>query len=130
MAYATDDDVVAALGRSLTSTESAVVDNLLEQATDLVVGYLGRDLDTVPDPVSRVVATMVAAVFTKPATTTSDYNASGYNVAREVATVQVGTESATTSGPWLTKTLRLRLRRYRRGMFSIHVVSPEVEAGS
>lgn len=112
-----------ALGRSLTSAESSLVENLIDQATDLVVGYLGRDLDPVPSPVARVVATMVAAVFLKPATTTSDYAASGYNTSREVATIRVGTESATTTGPWLTKTLRLRLKPFRRGMFSIRVVA-------
>jgi hypothetical protein len=125
MAFATAVDVVAALGRSLTSAESAAVDNQLDQATDLVVGYLGSTPDPVPGAVTRVVATMVAAVFTKPAVTTSDYNATGYNVAREVATVQVGTESATTSGPWLTNALKMRLNPYRVGAVTVFTVSSE-----
>jgi len=125
MAFATAVDVVAALGRSLTSTESSAVDNQIDQATDLVVGYLGATPNPVPGAVTRVVATMVAAVFTKPAIITSDYNASGYNVSREVAAVQVGTESATTSGPWLTNSLKMRLNPYRIGAVTMFTVASE-----
>jgi hypothetical protein len=125
MAFATEVDVENALGRSLTSAESAAVDNQIDQATDLVVGYLGTAPDPVPGAVTRVVATMVAAVFDKPAITTSDYNATGYNVSREAATVQVGNESATTSGPWLTNALKMRLNPYRIGAVTVFTVSSE-----
>ena len=121
MALASEADVEDALGRSLALTED--VSTLLEEASDLVAGYLGYTPDPVPSPVARVVATMVVAVITKPATTTADYGASGYNVARESATVKVGTESATTTGPWLTASLKMRLKPYRtaksRSVFSI-----------
>jgi hypothetical protein len=121
VALASDTDVELALGRDLTTDED--VSNLLDEASDLVVGYLGYTPDPVPPAVVRVVATMVVAVLTKPATTTSDYQASGYNVQREVATVKLGVESATTTGPWLTAALKQRLRPYRtsklRGVFSI-----------
>jgi len=123
MAYATSTDVVAALGRSLTTAESVSVSNQLEQATDLVVGYLDRQLDPVPGAVTRVVATMVAAVFSKPSITVADYDASGYSTAREAAGVYVGTESATTSGPWLTNALRERLKPYRVGVRAAIVIS-------
>ena len=103
---------------------------MLEQASDLVVGHLGYWPDPVPGPVARVVATMVAAVFDKPAVTTADYDASGYSTSREYSQVRVGQESATTSGPWLTRALKFRLRPYRRGMFSIHTVDTDVELGS
>jgi len=111
MALASEADVEAALGRDLGEAED--VSTLLEEASDLVVGYLRSTPDPVPDPVARVVATMVAAVLTKPATTTADLGASGYNVARESATVKIGMESATTTGPWLTRSLKTRLRPYR-----------------
>lgn len=131
MPLASDVDVEAALGRDLTETED--VSTLLEEASDLVVGYLGYEPDPAPSPVTRVVATMVAAVLTKPATTTGDFGASGYNIARESATVKIGTESATTTGPWLTASLKMRLRPYRsaatRSVFSIDL-APEVEEGS
>lgn len=131
MALASEEDVEAALGRPLADSED--VTTLLEEASDLVIGYLGREPDPVPDPVARVVATMVAAVISKPAVTTADYGASGYNVMREVAAVKVGVESATTTGPWLTASLKMRLRPYRsaatRSVFSIDL-APEVVAGS
>ncbi|MCA9846284.1 MAG: hypothetical protein KC491_16700, partial [Dehalococcoidia bacterium] len=66
MALASSDDVVAVLGRSLTSSESAVVASLLDRASDAVVSHLNREIDPVPGPVARVVAEMVAAVFLKP----------------------------------------------------------------
>lgn len=123
MAYATSSDVVAALGRSLTSAESVAVSNQLEQATDLVIGYLGNEPDPVPGAVTRVVATMVAAVFSKPSITVADYDASGYSSAREAAGVHVGVESATTSGPWLTNALKERLKPYRTAIRSVAVTS-------
>lgn len=124
MAFATDDDVSEALGRSLTSSEAAVVDSLLEQATDLVIGYgIPYAIDPVPGAVTRVVATMVTAVFSKPSITIADYDASGYSSAREAAGVHVGMESATTSGPWLTNALKERLKPYRIAIRSVAVTS-------
>ena len=119
MAFASSADVTAALGRSLTSAESGVVANLLEQATDLVVGY-GVDvaIDPVPGAVKRVVASMVVAVFTKPSINVADYDASGYSGYRassETAAVHIGRESATTEGPWLTASQKMRLNPYRTG---------------
>lgn len=136
MALATSDDVVAALGRSLTSAESAVVSNLLDQASDLVTGYLGRWPDPVPGPVARVTAGMVAAVYLKPSLTVADYDASGYSTAREYAQVSVGGSPSTPgnnasgraaeTGPWLTKSQRTILSRFREGVRSVPMVS---EAG-
>jgi hypothetical protein len=99
------------------------VSNQLDQATDLVAAYLGNEPDPVPGAVARVVATMVAAVFSKPSITVADYDASGYSTAREAAGVYVGTESATTSGPWLTNALRERLKPYRVSMRAVTVIS-------
>lgn len=123
MALASSSDVVAALGRSLTSAETTAVSNQLDQASDLVVGYLGRYPDPVPGAVARVVATMVAAVFNKPTVTTADYDATGYSTSREYAQVHVGVESATSSGPWLTNALKQRLSPYRVSVRSVGIVS-------
>jgi hypothetical protein len=129
MAFATEADVEAVLGRSLTSAESNVVDNLLERATDRIIGHgVPFNVDDFRGAVKRVCAEMVQAVFDKPATTTSDYDASGYNVAREAAAVRLGVESATTSGPWLTSTQKLALSPYRIAMRSVAMTSEE--AGS
>lgn len=123
---ASDYDVTDALGRPLTSSESTVVDNLIEQASDLVVGYLGSTPSPVPGAVTRVVATMVAAVYTKPSVTVADYDATGYRTAREAAGVTVGTESATTEGPWLTNSLKMRLRPYRSSdVVSVRMLSEQ-----
>jgi len=123
MAYATSTDVVAALGRALTTAESVSVSNQLDQATDLVAAYLGTEPNPVPGAVKRVVATMVAAVFSKPSITIADYDASGYSTTREAAGVHVGMESATTSGPWLTNALKERLKPYRIAVRSVDVIS-------
>lgn len=125
MAFADDGDVGDALGRSLTSSENLLVDNLLEQASDLVAGYLGYTPDPVPAAVTRVVATMVVAVFTKPSVTVADYDASGYSTTREAAGVRVGVESATTEGPWLTNALKMRLRPYRDAVVSLRMESEQ-----
>jgi hypothetical protein len=116
VAFASSADVTAALGRSLTSAESGRVTNLLDQATDLVVGY-GIDvaINPVPGAVTRVVASMVVAVFTKPSINIADYDASGYRSTSETASVRVGMESATTEGPWLTNSQKMRLNPYRTG---------------
>ena len=116
MSFASSADVTAALGRSLTSAESGRVTNLLDQATDLVVGY-GIDvaINPVPGAVTRVVASMVVAVFTKPSINIADYDASGYRSTSETASVRVGMESATTEGPWLTNSQKMRLNPYRTG---------------
>lgn len=122
MALASEDDVETALGRALTASED--VTSALETASDLVVGYLNYTPDPVPDPVARVVADMVAAVLTKPAVNSADYGANGYNVARETMPVKVGVESATSTGPWLTAALKMRLRPFRtsstRRAFSVN----------
>jgi hypothetical protein len=132
VALASEADVENAIGRSLLEAED--VSTLLEEASDLVCGYLGYTPDPVPDPVARVAATMVAAVLTKPATNNAEYGSNGYNVIRESMTVKVGVESATTTGPWLTASLKMRLRPFRtaatRSVFSISLVDPDVEAGS
>lgn len=131
MALASASDVEAALGRALAEDED--VSTLLDEASDLVAGYLGYAPDPAPLPVARVVASMVVAVMNKPAVNSADYGVNGYNVARESMPVKVGVESATTTGPWLTAALKMRLRPYRsaatRSVFSIDL-APLVEDGS
>lgn len=128
MALASASDVESALGRALAEDED--VSALLEEASDLVAGYLGYSPDPAPLPVARVVATMVVAVMQKPAVNSADYGVNGYNVARETMPVKVGVESATTTGPWLTAALKMRLRPFRtaatRSVFSIDL-APEVD---
>lgn len=123
MALASSSDVVAALGRSLTSAETTVVDNLLERASDRVIAYLNRYPDPIPGAVARVVAEMVQSVFDKPTITAANYDATGYATSKEYAQVTVATESATSSGPWLTKTQKLVLDQFRVSVRSVGIVS-------
>ncbi len=120
MGLATPEDVESALRRTLTDEELSSVEGLIEEASDVVAGYLCHYVmpDPVPDPIVRAVATAVAAVLTKPVTTAADYGTSGYNIARESMTVAVGVESATTTGPWLTASLKQRLDPYRVSFWS------------
>lgn len=122
MALADESDVENALGRPLADGED--VSTLLESASDLVCGHIGyrpgpTDAVVADGVAARVVAMMVASVLTKPAITTSDYDATGYNTAREYASVRVGVESATTSGPWMTKSFERQLKPYRVSFRSV-----------
>ncbi len=127
MALASISDVQVALGRELTATERTAAGWLLESATDLVTGYLCWTVpDPVPDAVTRVVADMTAAVLLKPEVTTAGYDAGGYQQIRGAATVRVGVESATTSGPWLTRTQKTRLAPYRSGRVTVEMVSDHI----
>jgi len=125
VSFASSADVTAALGRSLTSAESGRVANLLDQADDLIIGYgIDPAIDPVPGAVKRVAASMVVAIFTKPSINIADYDASGYRTSSETASVHVGVESATTEGPWLTNSQKMRLNPYRTGgMNQVQLVS-------
>ena len=125
MALATSANVVSALGRALTASETTSVTNMLEQASDLVVAFLGHYPDPVPGAVARATSTMVAAAFDKPTVTTADYDASGYATSREYARVSVGVESQSSSGPWLTKSLKSRLAPYRMAVRSVPLISEQ-----
>lgn len=123
MALADVDDVEAALG----SAPTVEVEVLLEEASDLVVGYLGYTPDPVPGAVVRVVAAMVAAVLTQPAGAAgAEQMTAGPFVVRFSAD--------TLGGPWLTKNWRLRLDPYRRtGFISVELGSEratDIDVGS
>jgi hypothetical protein len=108
MALATGDDVAAALGSSPTSD----VETLLEEASDLVLGYLHcPDLDPVPPAVSRVVASMVASALNRAPGMASI--APGDSLTAGPYTASSGASSAGTV--WLTNGLKMRLRPYRCG---------------
>ena len=107
MALATEDDVAAALGRDLDSD----VETLLEEASDLVLGYLHcPDLDPVPPAVSRVVASMVASALNRAPGMAA--MAPGDSLTAGPYSISGGGDSS--SGTvWLTNGLKLRLRPYR-----------------
>ena len=110
MPLATDDDVRDALRRNLTESEEQWVDALILEAGDLVAGYLHPYVmpEDVPEPITRVVASMVAAVFSRPAgilPETQSLTADSYGVQFM--------PGATSPGPYLTEAFKKRLRPYR-----------------
>lgn len=120
MALATQDDVRAALRRDLTTSEEDWLAGLLEEASDLVVGYLDPYQVPVPtpDPITRVVASMVAAVLTRPANIlpeTQSLTADSYGIQFNAG--------ATSPGPYLTESFKKRLKPYRTGCVSVQLSS-------
>ena len=120
MALATPADVEAILGRELTEAEEARVSSQLDEASDLVLGYLRCAILAIPtpEPVVRVVAAMVAAVINRPATqpANADQLTAGPYSMRY-------TEGSTSGGPWLTGGFKMRLAPYRCGVASVPLVS-------
>jgi len=117
MAFATSADVVQALRRALTATETTYVAGVIAEAEDLIVGYLGKDptvLTVVPGPVTRVTARMVARVFAQ-----DDGRAIGQSQTQQTAgPFSQGASfvpAATTGSPWLAASDKQVLKPYRRG---------------
>jgi hypothetical protein len=117
MAFATSADVVKALRRALTTTETMYVGDVIAEAQDLVLGYLGQDPSVngvAPDAVTRVTARMAARVFQQ-----DDGRAiGGSQVQRTAGPFSTGTSyvAASTSGsPWLAASDKQVLKPYRKG---------------
>lgn len=119
MALATQADVVKALRRVLTTEEAEHVDDQLDEASDLVLGYLKcPPVAPTPDAIVRVVAAMVAALLNRPKTTPVN--------ADQITAGEYGwkfTEGSTSDGPWLTSAQKMRLAPYRCSAVSVPLVS-------
>lgn len=112
MAFAEDTDVEQALRRDLTATEDSYVDTLLDEASDLIVGYLGCDptvSGVVPGAVTRVCARMAARVLKQGDLTPGTQQAS----AGPFANTFVG--GSTSGSPWLAASDKQILKPYRCG---------------
>ena len=110
MPLANQDDVRDALRRTLTDSEEEWADSLIDEAGDLVVGYLYpyEIPEDVPPAITRVVAGMVAAVFNRPANIlpeTQSLTADSYGVQFAAG--------ATSPGPYLTKGFEKRLNPFK-----------------
>jgi hypothetical protein len=110
MPLATQDDVRDALRRVLTDSEEEWADSLILEAGDLVAGYLHPYTipADVPEPITRVVAGMVAAVFNRPVgilPETQSLTADSYGIQFAAG--------ATSPGPYLTEAFKKRLRPYK-----------------
>lgn len=119
---ATLDDVADRMGGDLTSEDAKKATALLEEASVLVEGYLGRVLNPVPRAVSVVVSRMVARVLQAPAPSFSVDTVS--QSAGVFSQSQKFTTGSSGGSPWLTaqdKTVLNRFRR-RRGFYSVSMV--------
>lgn len=123
VALATDADVVARLGRPLSTDEEGRVLGLIDEASVIVTAHLGCDVDAlwpttgdVPQGVRVVVSRMVARVLAQAEVpgATSGATSSTTGVGPFSRTHQW--DAGTTSGaPWLGATDKLSLRPYRCG---------------
>lgn len=118
MPFATSDDVQVRLSRSLSDPDWDWVDALLEDATALVIGYLGTDLEPGPYPQAAVSVTaqMVARVLSTPVAAGIESQTTGPFAVSYSSGVQSG-------GPWLSQSDRQTLRALRGGSTSTSVVS-------
>lgn len=120
MPLATQDDVRDALRRALTDHEEEWVEALILEAGDLVAGYLHPYVipADVPEPITRVVAAMVAAVFNRPAgilPETQSLTADSYGVQFAAG--------ATSPGPYLTAAFKERLEPFNVNSVVVELAS-------
>lgn len=113
MVLASSEDVVARLGRPLTTSETARVTGLLEEASVMAEGWLQCVPDTVPDAVKIVVSRMVARVLTNAAAGGPEPGVSQVQATMGLFGVTRGFSSdATSGGVWLTRQDKSMLRPY------------------
>lgn len=117
MAYAVKSDVVSALGRNLSTSEDESVTTLLEEAADLLTGFLGCEPDPAPDAVKRVNARMVARVFAQASATDAPIvGASQVQQTVGPFSKSMSFASGTSMGaPWLTGADKTAVKAFRCG---------------
>lgn len=122
MALATQPDVEARLGRSLTDEEEARLPSLLDDASSVVIGYCRTDFEPAPYPtaVVGVVAKMVVRAIGRPVGTGAEFieqqNAGPFGVRFSAASAS--------GDVWLTASDKIALRPHRvgGGMTSVQLV--------
>ena len=122
VALASPTDVEARIGRQLTEDETSAVGGLLDEASAMVEGYLGRAVPApVPAPVTIVVSRMVARVLESP---TDGFAAESLQQTAGPFSHSVRFAAGASGGsPWMTAGDRMVLRRYRRsgGLYSVEM---------
>lgn len=119
MAYAKGADVEARLRRDLTTDEADHVEDLLNEASALVRGYLGGepdpdDYDETTDAIVIVTSQMVARVFREEDSGSAVFAASQTSqVAGPYSQQLTFQQGANTGGPWLDGKDKIMLRPYR-----------------
>lgn len=120
MALAAQLDVEARLGRVLTTSETALLPGLLEEAGLLVEGYLGVHYgpgDDIPDAVRVVTSRVVARALTGPQNIPEGVSASTLQSLDYSATSNFGPEGRTSL--WLSKQDKMMLRTLSSGFISL-----------
>lgn len=117
MILATKADVEKFTGE-LTEDEIERLPGLLEEASDLVEGYCGREFTVpIPGPVTRRVARIVARSLgvddDKLGLESTQMSAGPFQRTQNYSA------DSTAGGAWLTKGDKLVLRRYRRGVVNV-----------
>jgi hypothetical protein len=115
---ATPDDVAARLGRPLTPAEQAAVDGLIDEASALVIGYLGcdpSDPGPVPASVTVVVSRMVARALqqAEAASTPTGGEQAVTNTVGPFSQTRQFFAGSTSGQPWLSASDKIALRPYR-----------------
>ena len=116
MPLATQDDVRSALRRDLTENEADWIADLIDEASDLVTGYLYPYPIPHPTPlaITRVVAAMAAAVLNRPASILPDTQ----SLSADSFGVTFAADS-TSPGPRLTAPFKERLKPFRTGVVAM-----------
>ena len=115
MALASAQDVVARLGRSLTSDEQSAVGGLLDEASDLAVAFMRCTPDPMPAEVARVVSRMVARVLSTDASVPfglTQFARTQTAGPMALTNSQTFSEGSTSRAPWLSATDKVVLRRF------------------
>ena len=122
VALASPTDVEARIGRALAEDETSAVEGLLDEASAMVEGYLGREVQApVPKAVTLVVSRMVARVLESP---TDGFAAESIQQTAGPFSHSVRFAAGASGGsPWMTAGDRMILRRYRRsgGLYSVEM---------
>lgn len=114
MVLARREDVETRLGRTLSPDEEPLVSGLLEEASELVIGWLRCTPDPVPDGVRIVVSRMVSRLLTQAAgelgapngASSVQASAGPYQITRNY-----GSDSSS-NAPWLSRADKTILRRF------------------
>lgn len=119
VAFCEENDVEQRLRRPLTTDESEYLDGMIEEASALVLSYLGcpedKYEDQVPDGIRLVTSRMVARVIDESGT----INSGTFGATQVGATAGPFSHQATfaagsrTGAPWLTRVDRSMLNQYK-----------------
>lgn len=117
----TVDDVQDRLRRELTDDERVYFDAIVQEASDVVEGCLGFSYDIgaeIPSAVISVTSRIAARVYGRSSTAQEGADSRSAGMGQLSFTTHYSADSLT-AGPWLSKTDRETLKRYRQIFVSV-----------